>query len=146
MRYHKQLRYLSFVLAAFVLCGCQHAARDTTGFALENTFTADASFEDTWQAVKSVLQEAELEIYTRDRRGTFVAYSKMKRRFYQPTRIKYTIELASASSEETLVYCETLRQKYGVTLLTYPDWHDRKTNDEEPTQALLAALRAKLAE
>jgi hypothetical protein len=146
MQHQKHLKYLGFCLVVSLLSGCQHAARDTTGFALEDTVTVEASFDDTWQAVKTVLLESDLEIYTRDRRGTFVAYSKMRHRFYQPARTKYTVELARVSEEQTLVYCESLRQKYGVTLLTYPDWHDRKTKDVSHTLAILESLQAKLAE
>ncbi len=143
MTYRKCLALSSLVLAVALLGGCAKAARDTAGFAIENTITIEQPYEDAWQLVKRVLRDQEFEIYTRDKRGTFVAYSQMKRRFFQPTRTQYTVELAQKSSDETLVYVETIKQVYGVTTFTYPDWHDRKTKDESGTLALLDAIQAR---
>ncbi len=139
------------ILGALVVCvaalgGCARAARDTTGFAIDNRITVDASFEDAWQTVKAVLREQDLDIYTRDKRGTFVAFSDMRRKYLilTPTRTKYTIQLDALSQEETTIHIEAVRQVYGVTLLTYPDWHDRKLTNAEGSQALLDAIQAKL--
>jgi hypothetical protein len=146
MRHHKWLVLGSLVLIAASMAGCAKAARDTKGFALENTITVDMPFKDAWQMVKGVLREQDLEIYTRDKRGTFVAFSKPRKflGFMERHRVKYTIEVAPVSEEETRVYIETVRQVYGVTLLTYPDWHDRKTSDSKGTTALLQAIEAKV--
>lgn len=126
--------------------GCARAARDTTGFAIENRLTVEAPFEEAWQAVKRVLREQELDIYTRDKRGTFVAFSDMNRKYLilTPTRTKYTIQLAALSEEETTIHVEAVRQVYGVTLLTYPDWHDRKLADDTAVLALLNAIEQQL--
>ena len=144
MSYRKGLLYSMLVLLAFVAGGCARAARDTTGFVLENTVTVQAPFEETWQSVKSVLREQGFDLYTRDKRGTFVAFTKMKRRYLQPKRVKYTVELDAVSSEETRIYIETVNQIYGVTLLTYPGWHDRKTSDNAGALAILEAVQSKL--
>ena len=81
-------------VVAAVLGGCAHAARDTQGFALVNTAAVDGPFMDTWQATKAVLRERGLDLYTRDKRGVFVAYSAAKRRrLFMPKRTKFTISL-----------------------------------------------------
>jgi len=76
----KLLGCSSLVVILAAGAGCARAARDTTGFARENSTIVDAPFKEAWQAVKGVLREQKLDIYTRDKRGTFVAYSKMHRR------------------------------------------------------------------
>jgi hypothetical protein len=132
------------IAASIGVQGCVHAPRDTTGFAQDHSIAVDASFEDTWQAVKSTLREKELDIYTRDKRGTFVAYTPMKRRYLQPNRYQYTFDIEAISESETKIALDTRKQSYGVTLLTYPGWHDRKTADTPESQAILDAVKAKL--
>jgi len=145
MTYRKSLALGFLVLISVSVIGCARAARDTTGFALENTATINAPFEDTWMAVKGVLREQEYEIYTRDKRGVFVAFSPMKRRYLQPKRDKYTIVLEPVSKDETAIRIETLSQVYGVTALTYPGWHDRKAKDKGVAEAIIAGVTAKVA-
>jgi len=144
MSYRNGLIFGLLTLVVLTGFGCARTPRDTTGFAQENTITVKAPFEEAWQTVKGVLREQELELYTRDKRGAFVAYTPMRRRFLQPTRVKYTIELGRVSAEETRIYIETIKQVYGVTLLTYPDWHDRKTKDNAGATAILDAIQAKM--
>ena len=141
-----KLRFLIVctIAAGIGVQGCVHAPRDTTGFAQDHSISVDAPFEDTWQAVKSTLREKELEIYTRDKRGTFVAYTPMKRRYLQPNRYQYTFDIEAISESETKIALDTRKQSYGVTLLTYPGWHDRKTADTPESQAILDAIQAKL--
>jgi hypothetical protein len=139
---------LAFVLLAAGLLhvsGCARAARDTTGFAKTESVTVEAPFEETWQAVKLVLQEHDLDIYTRDKRGLFVAYETKGRRLFVPRRIKYTIELMDVSEYATAIHIEALREVYGVTLLTNPDWHARETKDDTRAATILEAIHAKLA-
>ena len=144
-------RFYSVVVAVLVFAalgttGCARAARDTTGFAVSKAVTVKAPYDQTWQTVKSVLREQGYEIYTRDKRGTFVAYTDMHRfLLMQPRRIKYTVEVRPADGGETSVSVEAVRQVYGVTLLTYPDWHDRKLTDETAANALIEAVQAKVA-
>jgi hypothetical protein len=133
------------VLSLSVLAGCARAARDTTGFADEQSITVNAPFEDTWQTVKTVLREQGYELYTRDKRGVFVAYTPMKRRLIQPQRTQYTITLADVTSTQTTVHVETIAQIYGVTLLTYPDWHDRPVRNTEGAAAILSAVQTRLS-
>ncbi|GMW01404.1 MAG: hypothetical protein AMXMBFR84_25410 [Candidatus Hydrogenedentota bacterium] len=130
-----------------MVSGCARAKQDTTGFAIVDTITINAPFDDTWQATKAVLRELELDMYTRDKRGRFVAYTKMEREFYiaTPRRTELEITLKPISGTSTEVSIKTLNQIYGVTLLTYPDWHSRETTDNQEAQAILDALQGKLS-
>jgi hypothetical protein len=133
------------VLATLAPLGCVHAPRDTTGFALNHEVVVNASFDQTWQTVKDILREHELDIYTRDKRGRFVAYTPEKRRLLQPNRYQYTFQLEAISENETHIALDTRKQAYGVTLLTYPGWHDRKTTESPDSQALLDAIQARIS-
>lgn len=145
MYYTKSLT-LCLLAVLLAMVGCARAARDTTGFAMTDSVTVNAGFEDTWQAVKEVLREQKLNIYTRDKRGAFVAYSDTYRTLYifTPHRTQLTISVESLSSESSKVSIETIDQVYGVTLLTYPNWHDRQTKDNKTALAILEALKARL--
>jgi hypothetical protein len=141
----KSVAFLSFVIV-LGSSGCARANRDTSGFAMEDTITVAHTMDDTWQATKSVLRDLKLDIYTRDTRGEFVAYTEMNRylKLFTPKRTQLSVHLESISANSTKVSIETLHQVYGVTLLTYPDWHDRKTSDNKQAQAILDALKQKL--
>jgi len=145
----KRCYYLTLLLvpALLPIVGCAHAARDTAGFQMVDSETFEAPFMDTWQATKGVLREMDLHLYTRDKRGVFVAYTPMKRKLklFTPKRTKYTITVEELPGSSTRVNIETVDQVYGVTPLTYPDWHDRKTADNKDALAILEALRAKLS-
>ena len=135
---------ITLVMAVAATTGCARAARDTSGFAIHKEANVSASYENTWQIVKSVLREQGYKLYTRDKRGAFTAYTDMHRiLFMQPSRIKYTVNLTKVSDSETAVTVEAVRQIYGVTLLTEPNWHDRKLKDETAANALLDAVKAK---
>ncbi|MCP4644171.1 MAG: hypothetical protein GY851_27260 [bacterium] len=138
---------LSALLVVVLGGGCARAALDTAGFQMVDDATFKAPMEDTWQAAKSVLREMDLELYTRDKRGRFVAYTPMKRKYVvlTPQRNQLNVTLEAVGSETTKVSVETMRQVYGVTLLTYPDWHDRKTTDNRMAQEFLAALKTKMS-
>ena len=127
--------------------GCARAARDTTGFAMEDTAIVEAPFDDAWQMAKAVLREQKYDIYTRDLRGTFVAYTPMHRGIFnpKPTRTKFTFVFEDLNNNTTQVHATTVDQVYGVTLLTYPGWHDRKTTDNGKTLAIVEAIQAKAA-
>ena len=134
------------MLAALASTGCARASRDTTGFAVHKDLTVNAPFDQTWQTVKSVLRDQGYNIYTRDKRGSFVAYTDTHRfLLVQPRRIKYSVEVKPVDAGQTSVSIDAVRQVYGVTLLTYPDWHDRKLADESAATALVDAVQAKIA-
>jgi hypothetical protein len=133
------------LLGALLLPGCARAAKDTTGFTMEDSITVAKPLDETWQDTKAVLREMEMDIYTRDKRGEFVAFTPMKRQLYvgTPHRTKLTIVLKEATANSTTVSIETVAQVYGVTLLTYPDWHDRKAANNNEAVAILESLKAK---
>lgn len=126
--------------------GCARAARDTTGFGLEHALTVDAPFDEAWQTVKQVLREQEYDLHTRDKRGRFVAFSRESRGLSpKARRVKHVILLEPLGEDTTRITVESMRQVYGVTLLTHPDWHDRRTDDPAPALALLEAIEAHIA-
>lgn len=127
--------------------GCARAAKDTTGFSLRDETVVNASFEETWHTIKHVLREQGYDIYTRDKRGAFVAFTPMRRAMWmQPHRTKFSIEMARIAPDETAISVESIRQIYGVTLLTHPGWHDRRQEDPSAAQAILEGIHMKLAE
>jgi hypothetical protein len=138
---------LGLLLCALLVGGCARAALDTTGFAITDTALVQAPHEDAWQMTKAVLREEGLDIYTRDKRGTFVAYTPMKRGIFrpQPKRTEFTFELDDLNNNTTQLTATTVRQIYGVTLLTYPGWHDRNTEDNTQTLEIIQAVQAKAA-
>lgn len=145
MKAKTMARTIAMLLAPALLAGCATAARDTTGFSLTHSATVPVSMMDAWQVTKAVLREHDLEIYTRDKRGRFEAYSQSGRRMMSLQRVRHNIELVEHSPGETTVYIDTVRQVYGVTLTTYPDWHDRMTTDDRQALAILDEIQAKIS-
>jgi len=125
------------LLSVILLSGCAKTLKDTSGFAEEKVITVKAPFDKTWQATKEALRELKLEIYTRDKRGVFVAYDQPKREWMQLKRVKYEIQLGSVNSEETRIFISAIKQIYGVTLLTNPDWHDRKMTGKSKSDEII---------
>lgn len=129
---------------ALALGACAKDAPDTTGFAQYDSLEVAAPYEATWQATKTVLRERDLDIFTRDKQGVFVAFTETEGRIFKPRRTKFTVFL-NEDGGRTQITVETVRQVYGVTLLTYPDWHDRKAEDNSEALAILAAIHSKVA-
>jgi len=124
--------------------GCARAARNSESFTVTDTATVNLPKDQAWQLTKEVLREHDFDLYTRDKRGVFVAFSKMKRNlFLVPSRTKYTVTLETADNSTTQVTVETVNQVFGVTLLTYPGWFDRKTTDHSRAQEIIQALQGK---
>jgi hypothetical protein len=125
--------------------GCARAALDTTGFAVVESAEFDAPFMDAWQAAKAELRAMDLEIYTRDKRGVFVAFTPQGRALWlQPQRSKFTVTLEERRPGRTAVDVETTGQVYGVTLLTYPDWHERPARETDTARAILDGIAMRL--
>jgi len=142
------MRFLA-IAAISVFCfaaGCATTRPDTSGFESTDTATIGAGFEETWQMTKAILREMELEVYTRDKSGEFVAFSAMRRQYrvVTPRRVKITIRLEELGAESTSVSVASVEQVYGVKILTYPDWHDRESVDNELAITILEALRNRL--
>ncbi len=145
-----KIRYiwLLLVLLAAIAAtgGCARAARDTTGFSITDTATVNAPFSDAWQMAKAILREKDYDLYTRDKRGVFVAFSSQHHNLLRLNRTKFTVSLHPISDSATEVTVESVLQVYGTTLLTYPGWHDRKTTRHEDALDLLKAIQAKVGE
>ncbi len=144
MKRHTHILCVALVGLATVT-GCARAARDTTGFALTDSAIVNAPIQETWVATREALQGQDYEIYTRDKRGRFVAYSNMHRHlFLVPTRNEFTITLEEETPSTTRVTIQTLRQVYGTTLLTYPDWHSRQAKDHSDALSILEAIQTQV--
>jgi hypothetical protein len=142
----RMLLALSACLAAVVITGCATAKKDTTGFAVQQEVVLDLPYPEAWQHVKHTLVAQEFELYTRDKRGVFIAYTGGKRLLgFNRPRTQYTLELDSLSSAQTKVTIEAVKQKYGTSLTTYPDWHDRPTEADEDLHSLVAALNGEVS-
>ncbi|MCX5768805.1 MAG: hypothetical protein NTZ09_00820 [Candidatus Hydrogenedentes bacterium] len=150
MAIDKRVFLVLLIPLALALAGCARSASDTAGFAVSQSAAVGAPFDQAWQTVKAVLREYEkpnrFEIYTRDRRGVFVAFENTGRQaFLVPSRVQYTVSVEPAGENASQVTVETIRQVYGVTLLTYPGWHDRPMKDPAKAQGLLGEIQARIA-
>lgn len=134
-------------LASLVLIApaCARSHIDTSGYAKHDALSVPAPFQESWQAAKTVLREKGLDIYTRDTAGTFIAYTEEKRRKFTPHRTQYTLHLHENTDNATEITIQTLDQVFGVTFLTYPGWHDRKTTNNDLALEILEAIYDKVA-
>lgn len=143
MNTSRALSYIALACLAAVAVGCARAPRDTSGLAVTDSAVVSASFPETWTATREALRGEDFDIHTRDKRGRFVAYSDVRRDLLiVPHRREFIITLQAESPNSTRVTVQTLRQVYGSTLLTYPDWHNRKTTDNAQALALLDRIEA----
>lgn len=144
MRMPKWLFLILLVAALGTLAGCARTMRNTEGFAITDSVTVNAPVDQAWQFVKEALREGKYDIYTRDKRGVFVAFTPMKRQMLlMPVRTKFTVAVEEETNTTTKVTVESIRQVFGVTPLTYPGWHDRKTTDHSHAQKILDAVCTK---
>lgn len=104
--------------------GCARNRLAKEPVAVNRTATVDAPFEETWESTRDAFLSLELRIYTRDKRGFFVAYSPSKRKLLTPRRMQYTIILEQIAPDQTRIELETIPQRYLISLLTYPSWQD----------------------
>ena len=114
--------------------------------AFVDSMTVPLAFEDAWLLTRDVLlQQDGIEIYTRDKRGMFVVYTDMHReKLLVPKRSMLTITLEEESKSATKIAVETVAQRYGVTVLTYPGWReDNKVSEEEVGREIMESIRGK---
>lgn len=130
-----------FLFAIVCTSGCR-TTPSTTSAPPHVTATLPADIETTWISTRDALLGSGLQIYVRDKRGMFIAYTPTKRKLiFFPERTKLTVTLRESSPGQTTVAVETIRQHYRVTLLTYPDWRDVPGEfDEAAGQALLDSI------
>ncbi len=131
-------------VCGFVAAGCKSMPDDAPPpSAKVDSLTIQGAPAEVWQGTRQALLDQGYEIYTRDKRGLFVAYTKVERRFFVfPHRTQLTVTFEAVSEDETRLSVEAVHQKYRVSLLTYPDWRD----DPEPAEGdeggvLLEAIR-----
>lgn len=133
-------------LSTLLVAGCRTTPLEAAPGPAE-TEVISAPFEDTWQATRRALLGQNYQIYTRDKRGLFVARTPMERRLLIfPERTEFVITLTELGPDRTEVTVETNPQRYKVTLLTYPSWRriDRPV-DNTAALAILDAIRSGVA-
>ena len=135
-------------MVASVGCATNPKPVETPAVAFVDSMTVPLAFDDAWQLTRDVLLAQDgVEIYTRDKRGMFVVYTDMHRKkLIMPHRSMLTITLESDTKESTQIAVETVAQRYGVTLLTYPGWRDKDTvSEEEVGRTILESIKTRVA-
>lgn len=99
-----------------------------------------APFAETWQATKQALQNKEFTIFTRDKRGIFVAYLDIERRRFRRYRTEYVVVLEPLTTNSTRVTVEATHQRFEVTFLTHPAWRNIDDGPGFESMDLLAAV------
>ena len=139
------LIFCAFLVCGFLSAGCRSTpdVKVVPPAPRVDSIAVEGSFDDVWQRTRQALLDQKYEIYTRDKRGLFVAYSKVKRHLLLwPHRTKLTIVLEDVSPDEIVVSVETIHQRYRVSLLTYPDWRDdQKIVDGDIATSLLGVIK-----
>ena len=143
-------RYLGssvFLPAIFVFSfiGCATNSPQVQPLSATDSRIVQAPFEAAWQATKAALRQQDYILFTRDKRGFFEAYTEERRKLIFPRRSRLSVTLVAVSSTTTRITVETLEQKYQVSLLTYPGWHEGKDADSARGLALLDAVEAHIA-
>jgi hypothetical protein len=142
----RNLSVCAALIGILLVAGCSSAPPVDEALGAVDSAIVQAPMEEAWQAVKGVLRDQEYLIYTRDKRGLFVAFTDMKRKRLTPHREQITVTLQPQSADSTQVTVEMVQQTYGVSLLTYPGWHDLKTDDHSTGELILAAVAERLSE
>lgn len=102
-------------------------------------------FTSVWQAAKTTLKDQDYDIYTRDKRGMFVAHTKKKGTFSIPNRARITVVLERVTTNSTRVTVEAVRERYRMPLLRHPGWKERPGVDlEQRRQAVLDGITAQV--
>lgn len=141
---------LGALLSAVILgvSGCATGAQTPPEQPFVDTMTVPLDFDAAWLLTRDVLLDQDVEIYTRDKRGLFVAYTKTKRKsLIVPWRTKLTISLHEETAESTKIAIETVRQRYTVTPLTYPTWRDKDfVEGESAGTEVLEAIKSRIVQ
>ncbi len=143
--FSRRLCLAAWVIIASFATGCASTPVQSQKAIPVDSAVINAPFDDTWQAAKHALTAKDYTIYTRDKRGLFVAYSPQTRRFLVPYRTQITVVLERVSTTSTRVTVEAIPQRYGVTLLTNPKWREFPVGDEQTRrQELLTEIETQL--
>jgi hypothetical protein len=106
----------------------------------------EGEFAQVRDAVRDALRESPVEIYTRDKRGKFVVFAKMRRRFLTPRRLRLVVTLARVSESSTRVTVQTFPEEYTVQLLTYPAWRPGAFGDNSLAKEIASSIVKKASE
>jgi hypothetical protein len=103
-------------------------------------------FRQVRDVVRDVLRESPVEIYTRDKRGVFVAYANVRRAFLTPRRLRLVVTLERVSESSTRVSVQTFPEAYTVQLLTYPAWRPAAFGDDSRAREIVSSIEKRVGE
>lgn len=134
---------LTFLMALAMLSACASSPPPQPPEVETVSAVVPQAFEAVWQATRTTLKEQDLEIYTRDKRGLFVAHTKKKGTFSIPNRERITVALERVTAASTRVTVEAVRERYRMPLLRHPGWKEEpKVDLAERRQAVLDGISA----
>ena len=135
------------VTAVLASSGCATTSDSQAEATFVESLVAPVPFDKAWLVTRDVLLESNVDIHTRDKRGMFVAYTDMyHRKVVVPHRTKITITLTSITEESTKISVESVHQKYGVTLLTHPEWRDESAIIEDSVSTeILKSIKSRIS-
>jgi hypothetical protein len=127
--------------------GCATTApQEPEPIAVVREDTINASFDAVWESTRDSLLNLGIGIYTRDKRGFFVAYGPQRRKLLTPRRNQYTIILEQIDATRTRIELETMPQRYAISLLTHPKWQeDPKAPLPDRGDEILATIKVNAA-
>jgi hypothetical protein len=144
-------KYAVVILALTCLLAADGCAR-IRGRAADERSTApvsaevDGGFKLVWAVVRDVLRDSPVELYTRDKRGTFEVFEDRGRRFLTPRRLRLVITLRPISESRTRVDVETFPEAYTVQLLTTPAWRPADFGDNSLAQEIIDSIQQRIRE
>lgn len=137
----------TLLIALVVAAGCAGGPPPTPPDVPTASAVLPHDFDTVWQAAKDALREQDYEIYTRDKRGMFVAHTPRKGTFSIPNRARITIVLERVTTSSTRVTVEAVQERYRMPLLRHPGWREQPHVDlQDRRQAVLDGIAANVAE
>ncbi len=104
----------------------------------------EGAFKLVWAAVRDVLRDSPVEIYTRDKRGVFEVFEDKGRAFLTPRRLRLVITLRPVSQTRTHITVETFPEAYTVQLLTSPAWRPADFGDNSLAKDILNSIQERI--
>ena len=137
-------RYRFVILAAIVAAaGCASTPPPAPPEVPTESAVLPYEFDSVWQATRDTLKGQNYEIYTRDKRGMFVAHTPRKGTFSIPNRARITVILERVTAGSTRVTVEAVRERYRMPLFRNPGWKEQPEVDlTDRRQAVLEGIAA----
>jgi hypothetical protein len=104
----------------------------------------EGEFKLVWATLRDVLRDSPVEIYTRDKRGTFEVFEDKGRAFLTPRRLRLVITLRPVSVTRTHITVETFPESYTVQLLTRPAWRPADFGDNSLAKEILNSVQERI--